>query len=160
MQKYVIVYFIDRKSVPDNFLASEWPLHITLLANFTIANPIESLIAKLHDLSKQIEPIATNVLGEDMFGLNKDVAVSLIKQNKELIKLHGNLITITESLGAEYDEPKFLGEGFRPHATIQIKSRLHKGQAVNINSFTLIDMFPDNDKTRRRIIKDFVLYST
>ena len=53
MQKYVIVYFIDRKSVPDEFLASEWPLHITLLANFTISNPIESLTDKLRDLSKK-----------------------------------------------------------------------------------------------------------
>ncbi len=80
---------------------------MTLLANFTITKPIKSLIAKLHDLSKRIKPIATNVLSEDMFGLNKDVAVSIIKQNKELIKLHGNLITITKSLGVEYDEPKF-----------------------------------------------------
>ena len=94
-----------------------------------------------------------------MFGLNKDVAVSLIKQNNELIKLHENLIAITKSLGAEYDEPKFLGEGFRPHSTIQMKSRLHEGQDINIDSFTLVDMFPDKDKTGRRIIEDFSLDS-
>ncbi len=92
-----------------------------------------------------------------MFGLNKDTAVSLIKPNKGLKEIHNELVKITKSLGAIFDEPKFIELGFRPHATIQVSSRLNKGQTVTIKDFTLVDMFPDKEINKRRVIKDFKL---
>lgn len=157
MQKYVIVHFIDSNNVPHNFNASEWPLHITLLANFTIADTLKSLVKQLDAFSLQLQSFDVDVNGEDLFGADKNVAVSLIKPNSELIKTHLSLASIAILLGAKFDEPRYMNDGFRPHATIQLKSRLKEGQTVNINAFTLVDMLPDNDITKRRIIKKFEL---
>jgi len=156
-QKYVIVYFVNKEYRPNEFSSLEWPLHITLLANFTISVPLAELIAQLKDYSKRLRVFQVKAEGEALFGPNKNIAVSLIKQNVELKQVHNNLVGITKSLGAVFDEPKFIGEGYRPHATIPVKSKLIEGQVVNLDSFTLVDMYPDNDINKRRLIQTFEL---
>jgi len=158
-QKYVIVHFIDISKVPSEFPYTEWPLHVTLLANFTISQPLEKLIEKLELYAQEIEPFEIMSDGEDSFGPNQNVAVSLIRPSESIRKVHADLTAISESLGAEFDEPKFMGEGFRPHATKQINSRLADKQTLVMNNFTLVDMYPENDINRRRIIKTYELGS-
>ena len=128
MQKYVIVHFIESNNVPHDFNVSEWPLHITLLANFTITSPLGSLIKQLDDFATHIRSFELTVDGEDTFGPNRNVAVSLIKPTIEIIKSHDELARVAISMGAKFDEPKFMNDGFRPHATIQLNSRLKEGQ--------------------------------
>lgn len=158
-QKYVIVHFIDKSQVPKEFPSSEWPLHVTLLANFTLGKPIGQLDSELRGLAFQEEPFDIIADGEAIFGPKQNIAVSLIQPNERIQKLHERLADIASSLGAIYDEPAFMGEGFRPHATIQVNSRLSEKQLVTLNDFALVDMFPDNDINRRRIIETHKLGS-
>jgi 2'-5' RNA ligase len=158
-QKYVIVHFIDMPKVPSEFPYTEWPLHVTLLANFTISQPLEKLIKKLELYAQETEPFEIVSNGEDLFGPNQNVAVSLIQPSVSIQKIHTDLTAITKSLGAEYDEPQFMSEGFKPHATKQINSRLEDKQTLTLSNFTLVDMYPDNDINRRRIIKTYKLGS-
>ncbi len=156
-QKYVIVHFVELSKVPEEFHYSEWPLHVTLLANFTITQPIEKLIDELKTYALQVKPFEMVVNGETLFGPNQNVAVSLIQPSESINKIHKNLATITKALGAKYDEPRFMGKGFRPHATIQASSRLNDNQALTLDNFTLIDMFPGGNIERRRIVRTFKL---
>lgn len=156
-QKYVIVHFIDIANVPEEFPSSEWPLHVTLLANFTIAQPLEQLKNDLADYALQAKPFDITVEGEALFGPSKNVAVSLIRPNNNITKVHNNLSSITIKLRAIYDEPAFMGDGYRPHATIQHNSHLADKQTVTLNDLTLVDMYPKNDINRRKIIKTFQL---
>lgn len=156
-QKYVIVHFVELAKIPDEFPYTEWPLHVTLLANFTITQPLEVLIEKLGAYSQRIKPFEIVSEGGALFGPNQNVAVSLIKPSESIKKVHQDLADITKTLGAEYDEPRFMKEGFRPHATIQAESRLTNKQTLTLDSFTLVDMYPNNDIERRRIIKTFEL---
>jgi hypothetical protein len=68
-----------------------------------------------------------------------------------------DLITPSAAVGAEYDEPKFMREHFRPHVTIQSNARLSDKQKISVSSFTLVDMYPNNDIERRKIVKTFKL---
>lgn len=158
-QKYVIVHFIDISKVPGEFPYTEWPLHVTLLANFTISQPLENLIESLEMYAQETEPFEIMSDGEDLFGPNQNIAVSLIQLSENIRKLHTDLIVISEKLGAEYDTPQFMGEGFRPHATRQTDSHLTNKQKLKLNNLTLVDMYPHNDINRRRIIKTFKLGS-
>ena len=69
--KYVIVHFIDIPKVPSVFQYTEWPLHITLLANFTIAQPLELLTSKLEQYANKTVPIKIKANGEALFEPNK-----------------------------------------------------------------------------------------
>lgn len=156
-QKYVIVHFVDISKVPSEFPYTEWPLHVTLLANFTISHPLEKLIEKLELYAQETEPFEIMSDGEDLFGPNQNVDVTLIQPSEIIRKVHADLTAITKSLGAVYDEPIFMGEGFRAHATKQVNSRLSDKQILTLNNFTLVDMYPDNNINRRRTIKTYKL---
>ena len=153
----MIVYFVDEASVPSEFISSEWPLHITLLANFTINRPLDDLKTMLRDYCRQINPFNISVEGEALFGAKQNVAVSLMQPNQNIVTMHQTLADITASLGADFDEPAYMGKGYRPHATIQTSSRLVDNQTVNLNSITLVDMFPNQDMNRRRVIETYGL---
>jgi 2'-5' RNA ligase len=155
-QKYVIVHFIEPTKVPQEFTAKEWPLHITLLSNFQIT-PLSLLEKELAIYAHNTKPFDVITDGEALFGPNKNIAVSLIRPDEALINMHTQLLSIATELGAVYDEVAFMSEGYRPHATIQASSRLLDGQKVTLNDFTLVDMYPNNDIARRRIIKTFSL---
>lgn len=156
-QKYVIVHFVEIDKVPREFPYTEWPLHITLLANFTIAQPLDTLLEALKLYAQQTKPFEIVVSGEAAFGPKQNVAVSLIRPSEAIKKIHGDFADITKDLGAEYDAPQYMGEGFRPHATIQTDSRLNDNQTIPLHSYTLVDMYPDNNIERRKIIKTFEL---
>ncbi len=156
-QKYVIAHFVDISTVDEEFPASEWPLHITLLANFTLAQPIGELIKDLILYAKSVRQFSVVTNGEARFGPHDNIAVSLIEPSKNIIAMHRDLSGMASKLGATYDEPKFMADGYRPHATIQAKARLFDSQTIMIDNFTLVDMFPRNDINRRKIIRTFSL---
>jgi 2'-5' RNA ligase len=154
-QKYVVVHFIDSASVPAEFSARAWPLHITLLANFTIGPELSRLqnqLAQYAASSKSIDLVAD---GEAQFGEQKNVAVSLIRPDQPIVTMHKKLLAITSEFGAVYDEPTFTNDGYRPHATIQSTARLHDGQIIRMDNFTLVDMFPHDDIGRRAVMQTY-----
>lgn len=153
-QKYVIVHFIDTDNVPEEFPMSEWPLHVTLLANFRI-DQLDQLKMELEKFIEHAEPFDIKADGEAKFGPNQSVAVSLIRPDYNIIKLHNDLLDMATRLGAIFDEPAFIGNGYRPHSTIQQKERLQDEQTIKLNNLTLIDMYPNEDIKRRKIIKTF-----
>lgn len=154
-QKYVVVHFIDIANVPAEFPSSAWPLHVTLLANFTLGEPLEQLQKDLARYAQQIEPFTIPAEGEALFEPAKSVAVSLIQPKAKIMAIHNQLAAIATQLGAVYDEPAYMGEGFIPHATIQAESRLAEGQTAELSHFTLVDMFPGDDIYRRKIIETY-----
>lgn len=155
-QKYVVVCFIDVGSVPINFPMSEWPLHVTLLANFR-TDRIEDVKSQLKKLAQQTVPFEIRADGEALFGPQQSVAVSLIHPDENIKKLHSQLLEVATELGAVFDEPMYNAAGYRPHATIQSKNRFRDQQIVTLDSFTLIDMFPNDDIKRRQVIETYRL---
>ncbi len=85
-QKYVIVHFVELSKIPDEFPYTEWPLHVTLLANFTIAQPLEKLLDDLESYCQKIKPFKIMSDGEAVFGTNQNVAVSLIQLSESIKK--------------------------------------------------------------------------
>ncbi len=155
-QKYVIVHFVNLPTVPEEFPMSEWPLHVTLLANFRIEQ-LDTFKDKLMDYTRQCKAFDITTNCEALFGPDQSVAVSLIQPDEKITMLHTVLLSLATSLGAEFDEPAFTGDGFRPHATIQHKSRLQDKQTIRLDSLTLIDMYPNADIKKRRVIETYLL---
>lgn len=156
VQKYVIVHFIDIKATPVNFTASEWPLHITLLANFQVTD-IDSFKHELAELSKQYTAFTVRANGEALFGPQQNVKVSLIEPSDAILALHNELLSMAIRRKAILDEPGFAGTGYRPHATIQAKHRLQDQEVVKIDSLSLVDMYPGEDFQRRQVIETYQL---
>lgn len=157
MQKYVIVKFLEPIADGTEFDAKHWPLHVTLASNFIIDRKAADLFENLAELASNEKPVTTTASEDDYFGPQKQVHVTTLTMTPELSSLHNHIIALLKNLGATFDEPHYQEEDYRAHATVQAEKRLHKGDAVNIDEFTVVDMFPHNDISRRKTMKTFRL---
>ena len=98
------------------------------------------------------------IAGQDeLFGINQNVKVTTINMTPKLMKLHKDLLSVLDKQGAIYDEPQYLNDGYRAHATVQKSKRLNIGTKVYIDEITIVDMYPDGDIRKRRVLKTIKL---
>jgi 2'-5' RNA ligase len=151
-QKYTIIQLFEPMDVGAQFSPDNWPLHSTLVDTFAIDWDIAEIIKQLNDVLPSLK-VAHTVAGEDtFFGPEKQTCVTLLQKTTSLTKLHYDIITSLDRGGLKLNDPQFARDGFLPHATVQKHARLHKGDEVSFNALTVIDMFPDGDPYKRRVL--------
>lgn len=151
-QKYVIVHLIDNLPVGHEFSMSDWPLHITLADVFAIDGSPTDLLIDLETEFSSHSPIQSSVVGDEWFGEDKSVHVKLIKKTEELQQLHETILSILSNYKVRFNNPEYAHAGFKPHSTVQKNGQLDLGDTVTLDSLTLIDMFPDNNPSLRRVL--------
>jgi hypothetical protein len=154
-QKYTVVHFFENQTQGLNFPAKEWPLHSTLLDIFTLHQPLYVLQAELQSIARTTEPFNIEATGETMFGTNHDIAVTLLAKDPALLELHEKLSALTEAASLTFDHPEFVGTGFIPHASIQSSGKLIIGKSYRISHISLVDMYPDENISRRAIMSTY-----
>lgn len=157
MQKYVIVQFLDNVKPRFEFAGTNWPLHLTMVANFAVTARSDEIVANLKKIVSS-QPCFTVTAGPDeLFGANKDVLVTTMIMNDKIINLHNNMVAMLQKMDAVFDEPGYNKQGFRAHVTAQLSHRVDVGDDITINSLSLVDMFPNGDIGRRRVIETVML---
>ena len=151
-QKYCLVHLLQPMEDGTQFHADRWPLHVTLADVFAIDWQSTNVDTKLSAMLSGIKTAATTALSDSILGTTP---VALLDKTPEILKLHSDIISLLEENCAVFNDPGFTKEGFIPHYTIQDSEKMNIGDAININSVTLIDMFPDNDWRQRRVIRTF-----
>lgn len=160
VQKYVLVTFLEDIQEGGEFSSSGWPLHITIASNFTIKCGVSELVEKLCSVIKERRPIKVTAGNDEFFGTQKQTRVTVLNMNKELKSLHHDLVTLLKSVGAVFDEPAYIEVGFRAHVTVQRDVRLQEGDAVIIDNLSLVDMFPENDPSQRKVLRTIKFLDT
>lgn len=154
MQKYVLVKFLENIDEGAEFSAANWPLHVTLASNFVVDWENTGLFEKLSALLAKQKPVPAIAGNDDHFGPQKQVHVTTLDMNPKLVALHEDIIAVLKSVGAVFDEPQYLEEGYRAHATVQSDTnRLRKDDAITIDEITIVDMFPRGDISQRKTLK-------
>lgn len=138
------------------FYADHWPLHVTLADVFAIDRQSSGIKAKLKATLARRNTVTTTILNESVLGTTP---VVLLDKTSTLLALHSTIISLLEANGTIFNDPQFTEEGFIPHYTIQEGKRLDEDDVINIDSVTLIDMFPGDDWQQRRVISTFKLQS-
>lgn len=151
-QKYTLVHTINSLSDGYEFSMNDWPLHVTLADVFAIQGNPNDLLDILTREFSSYPIVESQVIGEDWFGKENNVHVMLINKSNELQSLHEAIIDVLENFHVTFNTPQFTHEGFTPHSTVKSNERLHEDDQVNINTVTLIDMFPDENPFRRRVL--------
>lgn len=156
-QKYTIVQLFDDIEEGYEFTSDNWPLHATIADTFAIDWNIQTFIEKLKQLLKSHTPATSVVEGDRFFGDHGQVQVALLRKTNDLINLHHDVINLLEQGGWIPNDPQFAKEGFLPHSTVQKHGRLEKNDKVIFNGLTIIDMFPDGNPFKRKVIKTISL---
>ncbi len=152
-QKYTVAKLLEPMNEGDEYTVPDWPLHVTLADVFAIDWSEEELITNYTNEFSKYRSVRTSADNDDWFGKNKQVQVTLLTMNKDLINLHTNVINFLKKGNVRFNAPHVTEKGFKAHATVQSNMRLNKGDTVTIDSLTIIDMFPNNDAYRRKVLK-------
>ena len=151
-QKYVLAYIINNFPNGYEYSAEDWPLHVTLADVFAIDGDPKDLINGLTKRLSSRQQVESKIVGEEWFGQDKGVHVSLLDRTEELQELHETLLKVLSNYDVKFNNPEYINEGFRPHSTIQKNERFEINDIVTLDSVTLIDMFPNEDPYRRKIL--------
>lgn len=158
MQKYCLVKLLEKLDEGAEFTAiNYWPLHTTLASNFIVDWESTDLLNKLSDVLSNIKPVSVSAGEDEFFGGERKTQVTVLDMNEELMSLHKQIIKTLKEAGAIFDEPQYNEDGYRAHATVQKGHRLNKGDNLLIDEVTIVDMFPNQDITRRKILKTIKL---
>jgi hypothetical protein len=151
-QKYAIIQLLEAMKDGTEYLASNWPLHTTIVDTFAIDWDVPTMTRKLTELLSNHARAKTVAEDDTFFGDQGQVQVVLLNKTDDLVKLHYDVIDLLERSGLKLNDPQFAKEGFLPHATVQPHARLTKGDEVNFNALSIIDMFPNEDAYQRKVL--------
>ena len=151
-QKYCLVQLVAPLSDGFEFVMSEWPLHVTLADVFKVTGEPQEVLGRLGVGVAGLVPFDSTIVGEEWFGPEQTVRVRLLDLTPALRELHETCVTALEEFDVVFNSPQFMRDGFRPHSTVKRGQELHIGDAVRFDALTLIDMFPDGDPAKRRIL--------
>lgn len=156
-QKWAIVSLFDSVDEGTVFHYTDFPLHLTLAGVFAINKTGQELVQELTQLLHQQGSFPIKATRNDLFGPDKNIAVTRIEENPNIIALHRLIHSWLTDSGAAYNSPQYQGEGFLPHSTFQKSGRLAKDQEKLITSVSLIDLYPNKDGYQRKIAKTIPL---
>lgn len=150
-QKYTLVSFFEPIEISTEFVMTDWSPHITLADVFAV-DLDTGIEQKLEAMLADQPPITLSARGDSVLGTTE---VVLIEKNDGLQSLHDQIIDLLELHDAKFNTPEFTRSGFLPHSTIQKSGRLYEGNKVEINTISLIDMFPDKNWQQRKVLNNF-----
>lgn len=159
-QKYAIVQFFEPIDEGYEYSSDNWPLHSTIVDTFAIDWSVDEMVNKLAELLCDHAPAESVAEGDKFFGESGQVQVTLLDQSESLVNLHFDVVTALEDGGLVLNDPQFARNGFLPHATAQKHARLHKGDEVAFTALSIVDMFPDADAYKRRVLKTIKIEDT
>jgi hypothetical protein len=152
MTRYVTVLPLEPLAVGDGFSVSSWPLHVTIVPTFETELSPQAVGAAIDFATVGQAPI-TAVVGEDaMFGSFATVRVALVTPSPPLDTLHRVSLAGVAALGAVFDDPQFIGDGYRPHVTATRRRRSNPGDILRLSQIALVDMKPSGEASERRVV--------
>lgn len=152
-QKYTIVQFFDAIDEGYEYSSDSWPLHSTVVDTFAIDWSVDEMAERLKDTLKNHATANSEAEDDQFFGENGQVQVVLLNRSNSLVELHQDVLSALEGGGLKLNDPQFARDGFLPHATVQKHARLNKGDKVQFTALSIVDMFPDEDPHKRKVLK-------
>ena len=134
---------------------TDWPLHTTLADVFAINRHETSIDMKLSALASGAQAVKVAAVADSLLGTT---SVVLFEKTAPLQQLHDSIVSLLEQNRATFNTPEFTSDGFLPHSTIQGGDRVQIGDEINIDSISLIDMFPNDDWQQRKVLATFNLH--
>lgn len=157
MQKYALICLIEKLDEGTEFSFHDWPSHVTIVSNFVVDWESTALFEKLTSLLAKHKATQVTAGDDEYFGDQKQIKVTVLNMNDELVRLHKDIVNLLKSVGAVFDEPEYLDDGYRAHITVTKNSHIKRSDKVNIDAITIVDMFPQEDIGRRKLLRTIKL---
>lgn len=150
---FAIVAFLDDVALDAEFAADEMPLHVTILPPCETEADLGQIEAAADAAFAQFPPFEAEGGDDELFGPRQDVEVTLVEDDGDLMAAHLQLLAQLRQLGdVRVSDPSHVGRGYRPHVTATAGERIDRGERFELDAIAVIDLAPDDDSSRRRVI--------
>jgi 2'-5' RNA ligase len=150
-QKYCLVSLLENTPVGVEFHFKDWPLHLTLVGVFSLPN-ITKLLQRISEIARSLQPFSLLADEAAQWGEEGQIHVMKLKVTPEISQLHTMLLELLRNADAQFNEERYLGDGYTPHITNQKHASIQSGETVNVSNISLIDMFVGSDWQQRKIL--------
>ena len=152
MLRLVVVLPLEQLASGDGFPLREWPLHVTAAPTFVVRVELSHVVAA-------IKPVLANQAGlsavtgdPEGFGPSQTIPVTVVVPNAELTHLHVRLVDALREVDAVFDDPQYIGSGYRAHVTTTRLAAAAPGQRLWMNQAAIVDMQPLGERRLRRVV--------
>lgn len=130
------------------------PLHCTL-ARFATDKPADEVLAKAWPVFAGVQSIVLRAGRSSRFGSGKrprTVEVNLVEKTANLNNLHMGLCDSLNQLGAEYSNPGYVGEFYKPHISKRGGQTAYENTEIMSNAVYFIEVRPSNHSSSQKFI--------
>ena len=157
MSLFVVVLPLSPLKVDDSFSVSDWPLHVTVVPTFSIDLSATDVAAEMATEFGSHDTVTVSAGQDELFGPLANILVTVVEDSPALRFLHLSLTASLKALGATFESPAFVANGYRAHVTVTQHCRVTAGDELRLEQFALVDMHPEPSTDRRRVTATFPL---
>lgn len=152
MPRYVVVAPLVPMAAGDRFITREWPLHVTIVQVFASDATPTQVGVRLAEVAAGVSPLTVTAGVDEDFGPSHTIAVTVIEPTAELDALHAACAAGLDELAPVYENPEYMGTGFRPHVTVKRAQRVAAGDVLDLRQLALVDMEPGRPGGGREVL--------
>lgn len=137
MAEKLVVATLEPVAVGEQF--DSLPLHVTLMPWFEISQNNVPLLSRYLGIIAS-KRTSLQLIGEDFnyFGPKNDVPVRVLKDTKQLRKIHGDIVaSVGWSDGRCYSD--YIRGSYAPHVSYVGEESINRGEIIEVNAVQLID---------------------
>jgi len=150
--RLVVVLPLQPLELGSGFALRDWPLHVTVAPTFVIEQGLPAVLAAITPRLAEQRSIGVCAGPDEGFGRSGNIPVTVVDASVELINLHLALVGALRVAGAVFDDPDFVGAGYRAHVTKTRTAQLSPGDPMLLRQAVVVDMEPAGDDRLRRVI--------
>lgn len=152
MPRLVVVLPLLQLEVGAGFPLRTWPLHVTVAPTFVTGADARAVAAAIAPVLAGAPAMSVTAGQDEGFGPSGRVPVTVLVPSPELSHLHEVLLEALLAVDAEFDDPAYIGHGYRPHVTVTGTARLQPGDVAQLEQAALVDMEPVGPERWRQVL--------
>ena len=151
MPRLVVVLPLRPLRLGDGFPLKTWPLHVTVAPTFRTETDAAAVAVAIAPAIARAPALSVTAGLDEGFGPSGKVPVTVLRACPELSGLHEQLREALGAVRAEFDDPAYIGPGYRPHVTATAVARLSPGDAARLEQAAIVDMEPVGPQRLRQV---------
>ena len=138
MRQYAVIANLETVR-GKHFSLSSLPLHVTILSIFFSVERPSFFSKVLKNAAAETRTVTVKTIGRALYGVNRNVPVTLVDRSHELKKLHLKLLDeVSEKVS--FQAPQFTGENYGPHVTDQEDRSIPVGIDLSVDNLSLVEI--------------------
>jgi len=135
---YIIVAFLNEPK--ENFRASEWPQHVTIIRPFSTSQSTEELVQKIEEVASNHNALVLHGKARRLFGPLMNIRVTKMEDSPDLLSLYEDM---QSALGSDIET---IGKTFpfKAHITDNTGTPVPPGTEIPLRTISLVRIDGDN----------------